>query len=397
MCPEVRPFKPLKFKDNRTSSLSPPFDTISGEQEMRLKSNPYNITHLTLPDEGGPEEARNKLDQWLESNVLVPEDQDSVIVVKQKFSFENNEMTRLGIISLVRINPDDGSIKPHEKTFESSVNGRVSIMSRLRSQLEPIFLTVDCDTMEPILEDAIDVQQPDLTYSDDEGTVHNIYTVRDQSRIAKLQSALSSKTFLVADGHHRLEATRRLSSESEGGQREFWNYVMAYITPIKEQGLVIAGIHRLVKKSMKLGQFAVEASKFFELNETSYPKDSKHMVVYDGKYTELVPKEEEIRNELGISGEEPLVHAEMLNDIFFARTLNLSPHDLEYSVSYIHDVEEARKEVDSGKAGMVVIMPKWSKEEFLRAISNGKHLPQKSTYFFPKVLSGIAINAYLGE
>lgn len=397
MCAEVRPFRPLKFMENRTASLSPPFDTISKEQEARLKSNPHNITYLTLPDEGGPEGARNKLDQWLGENVLSPEKEDSIIVVEQKFRFEGNEMKRLGIISLVRINPDDGSIKPHEKTFESAVGGRVSIMSRLQSQLEPIFLTVDCHSLEALLSGGISSLEPDIKHTDEEGTEHRVYTIKDTQHIEKIQEVLSHKTFLVADGHHRLEATRRLSKQSNGSNQDFWNYVMAYITPIKEEGLVIAGIHRLVRKDLKLDQFREEAGKYFDLRDVEGAINTGNMYIYDGEYTELVPKEKEIASAIGRDISETLVHAEILNEILFGAVMKLTDEDLEYRVSYLHDLSDAKKQVDNGEAGMVILMPKWDKDEFLRIISDGRSLPQKSTYFFPKVPSGIAINAYLGE
>ncbi len=395
MSPEIRPFKPLRFKDKRSESFSPPFDTISRELEERLKSCRHNITHLTLPDSGGPEEARSKLDAWLNEQILVTEDEDSIIVLEQKFNFEGKERTRIGTISLVRINPDDGSIKPHEKTFESSVMGRVSIMSKLQSQLEPIFLTVDSDSLEALLAEAVSGLEPDLTYTDHEGTVHNAYTIKEEAKIDSVQKSLDSRPLLVADGHHRLEATRRLSRENNGEKGDFWNYVMAYITPLKDDGLVIAGIHRLLKKNLKLDQVRPVAEEFFELIETDQAGNSQNIVIYDGKYTELIPREEEISKFFGSESKGRKVHAEILNDIFFRAVLKLEDKDLEYGVSYMHDAQEAKKIVDSGEAGLVAIMPKWKKDDFLSAIANGKFLPQKSTFFFPKVPSGIAINAYL--
>lgn len=393
MCADVRPFKPFVFEKDNVHCLSPPFDTISKEEERTLKNHPYNITHLTLPDGKSEDVMNSKFRNWLRDEILLQEETDSLMVIKQDFNFGGESFTRYGLIGLVRINPNDGSIKPHEKTFESSVMGRVDIMSKLRSQLEPIFLTADSQGLTPLLKEALEGNDPFVAHTDSDGTVTEVFRIGQTEKMHDIREALSTNSLLVADGHHRLEATRRLSQISPDEDKNFWSYVMAYITPLNEEGLIIAGIHRVLKKNIKLSECKEEAGRYFDLKKIENLKDTTNMIAYDGEYHELIPKEAEIRKAMEINNDEPLVTADVLNRILFSKVLKLTEDDLEFKISYLHDAGLATREIDEDRAGITLIMPRWDKNEFFQVIADGKFLPQKSTYFYPKVPSGIAIHS----
>ena len=126
---ELKGFKPYTFSSNVKDFWSPPFDTISPEEELDLKKHEYNITHITLPRGPGSITASARtFTTWAEHGIISQLENDSIILLKQKFTRNGKEMERFGIIALARVYPDDGSIKPHEMTFEGPRKNREEVM-----------------------------------------------------------------------------------------------------------------------------------------------------------------------------------------------------------------------------------------------------------------------------
>ena len=144
------------FSNSADMVTSPPFDSITGEQEAALKSFPHNITHLTLPrGPSGIEVASRNLADWIKEGVLVRSERETILVVVQEFRIGGEKLQRSGIITLVRVLPEDGTIVPHERTFPGPVKERANLMGGIGAQLEPIFLAVPSSNFEKLLKKII--------------------------------------------------------------------------------------------------------------------------------------------------------------------------------------------------------------------------------------------------
>lgn len=390
---EILPFKPLLYNQDFSEVTSPPFDTITQEQEMDLKVNKYNITYLTLPGSSGYEGAKKTFRNWIEDKVLVCSDDEMVIILAQEFYINNELKRRVGMISLVNTSQEDGSVKPHERTFEKFVQERVNLMSELGCQLEPIFMTVPNNNFDRTLKRIISGRIPETKFEEPAGVVNYLYFIKEKDTIRKLNEVLKNDSAIIADGHHRLRATQKIAENTEGKEKEFWKYTMSYLTSIYDGGLQISGVHRMIKSDLKYEELQQALGKYFEIKDHLSLENPHEINLYDGRFHSLKPKEDStayIHVNNGIS----LVPAVLLNELILRRVFSMTDKDIEDSVRFTHDVSVAINSVDSKKSNFAFLMPEWDKDNFIELAMKNAIFPQKSTYFYPKIPSGIAINYF---
>ncbi len=390
---EIKPFRPFMFSNSADMVTSPPFDSITGEQEATLKSFPHNITHLTLPrGPSGIETASRNLAAWINEGVLVRSERDTILVVVQEFRIGGENLQRSGIITLVKVLPEDGTIVPHERTFPGPVKERATLMGGIGAQLEPIFLAVPSSNFEKLLKKIIASEKTAMVFEEPAGVRNSIYCISEASSIEKIQETLLPERSIVADGHHRLRASIFLAENSAGKEKEFWSYTMSYITSVYERGLLISGVHRLVSSSISVDRFIGNLRNFFSVSEHSSLDRINHITLYNGKFIELVPNERALETIKNQDPESYVSTSVIVNEFLFKRLGQMNERDIENEVRYTHDMSVAIKRVDDKQSSFAVLMPEWDKDEFIRLASKNKILPQKSTYFYPKIPSGIAIN-----
>ncbi len=390
----VKPFRPLIYQGEIATFVAPPFDTILKSQEDDLKRNRENIVHLTLPAESdGMGTPRQIIDQWISEGRMKRPDRDIMLLVSQEFSLANQSLQRLGIIALAGIYPIDGTVKPHERTFDGPRKGRMQLMSTLGCQPEPIFLLVSSSKFEKLLRTALQSSSKLFSFEEPLNVVNNIYLLEDQVIIEDIKKSLENENSIVADGHHRLAATQALADMSEGSAREFWSYSMAYVTSVHDPGLLISGIHRIIKTEITNRDWLQRLQTYFDVETRDDLAKSQGLVLYDGQYHYLKVKKEAVMPLLpAYTPEMEVPLTAVVNEIVFAKCLGLTEIEVERSILYTNDLAEAIRSVDGKTAIMSVIMPPWEKENFIRIVLKNQILPQKSTYFYPKIPSGIAVN-----
>jgi len=390
---EIKPFKPYMFSSTSDAVTSPPFDSITREQEAKLKSFPYNITHLTLPrGTSGILESSIKLANWIRDGELVRSVDDIIIIVVQEFRIGGEKLQRSGIITLAKVFPEDGSISPHEKTFPGPVRERANLMGEIGAQLEPLFLTVPSPNFEKVLKRMVSSAKHLMTFDEPAGVTNSIFCISDPVSIARIRETLLPEKAIVADGHHRLRASIYLAENSTGKEKEFWSYTMSYITSVYERGLLISGVHRIVSTSINANKIIENLRNFFTISEHSSLDRINHITIYNGKFIELVPDDRALETIRNIDPASYISTSVIVNEFIFKRLGHMNEKDIEDEVRYTHDVSIAIRHVDEKRSAFAVLMPEWDKEEFIRLASENKILPQKSTYFYPKIPSGIAIN-----
>ncbi len=392
----LRPFRPCVYRDDLTDVTAPPFDGITPDQENELKKHPYNITHLTLPrGPEGVENSRGLIEKWILDGIITQLDQDALIVLVQEFRLNSENIERIGVVGVTDVYPDDGTVKPHENTFPGPVRERAALMKGMGAQLEPLFMTVLNNNFERVLKRTIAGKRPDRVFEEPLGVKNSLYFVKDSEKIGRISEAISRDSAIVADGHHRLKAARTIAAQSQGKEADFWRESMVYVSSIYDRGLLISGVHRIVGNGFSIKQNSDRIESFFRVREREAIDAFDTIVVYDGKFRELIPRSGALESLFGKDfSAEDVVGSMVVNEILFGKVLGMENKDLESSVQYTHDVALAVGYVDSGKGNFAVIMPAWNKDAFIKQAMEGNVLPQKSTYFYPKIPSGVAIRKF---
>jgi uncharacterized protein (DUF1015 family) len=344
---DVKPFRALRYDEAKAGPLeslvAPPFDVISEDERLDyLARSPYNVVHLTLPD--SEDTAARAFADWRRQGVLIDDDAPAHWLLSQEYVGPDGvRRTRNGVVGSLRAEPyDRGVVLPHERTHRGPKEGRLRLLRAVRAQLEPIFLLYDGRALDTPNRPA-DIEV--------EGT-----------RLWRVDEApdFSSTQLLIADGHHRYETA--LAYAEEGGSA----YLMVVLVPTRQEGLTIFPTHRIVERleatngAEPVGGIGDALALLEEL-----PRDRPAVALYRDGETRL------------LKGDEPELDA-----VFVER---FRPE----GVSYTPQVEEAVAAVDSGRAEAAFLLRPPTIEQVRAVAERGETMPQKSTYFFPKLVSGL--------
>jgi len=334
---DVRPFRALRYDEAKAGPLqtlvAPPFDVISAEErEHFFARSPYNVVHLTLPD--SEEQAARDLVAWRESGILTREDGDSFWALSQTYTGPDGvERTRNGYVVALRIEPyERGVVLPHERTHAGPKEGRLRLLRATRTQLEPIFLLHDGGRAQ------IPDRAPDLEVGGD-----RLWRVDEGPDVRDLQ-------LLIADGHHRY-GTALAFHEEDGTEASAW--MMVVLVSTREEGLTIFPTHRIAQH--------VDGVRGTPIDE---PGDElPGVVLYRAGRYELLDG----------------------NGLDVEIVDKLAPQGVTYTPSRT----EAVATVDRGAAEAAFLLRPTRIEDVFTVARRGDVMPQKTTYFFPKLTSGL--------
>ena len=311
-----------------------------------MARDPHNVVHLTLePDE---RRAGERYRQWLDEGVLVRDEEPAVWVLEQEYVGPDGvERRRTGLVASLRVEPyATGTVLPHERTHEGPKASRLRLLEASRAQLEPIFLLYDGSSL------AAPETEPDLEAADT-----RLWRVQDTD----VASAFAGSQLLIADGHHRYETALQFAVE-DGADR-----MMVVLVSISDPGLEIFATHRVFtgREDIDLAgeTFPTVEDAFAALEEEPYTRSAAILVRPDS--TRLVH---------GAPGELDVELVDRLG------------HD---GISYTPDRVEAVRRVESGDADCALLLRATRIEDVFDRARRGEVLPQKTTYFFPKLLSGL--------
>ena len=331
---DVKPFRAERYDVAKAGPLdqlvAPPYDVISpAEREAYLALSPYNVVHLTLPET--EEQAARELADWRAQGVLSRDQEPGVWVLSQDYTGPDGvRRTRSGLVASLRAEPyERGVVLPHERTHSGPKEGRLRLLRETNTQLEPIFLLYEGDAL-----DAPD-RAPDLQSGGDK-----LWRIDDPP-------SFENTELLIADGHHRYETA--LAYAAEGGSP----YLMVVLVPTRQEGLTIFPTHRVAEH--------VNGARGTPIDE---PGDELPGVVLyrNGRY-ELLDSDE--------------LDVEVVERI--------APQ----GVNYTPRREEAVATVDRGEAEAAFLLRPTRIEDVWAVARRGETMPQKSTYFFPKLTSGL--------
>jgi uncharacterized protein (DUF1015 family) len=335
---QLRPFRALRYSPAAgplERLVAPPYDVISPEErEHYLALDPHNVVHLTLPD--SEEQAARELSEWQAGGVLEREVEPAVWTLSQRYTGPDGvERTRNGLVVTVRLEPYENRIVlPHERTHAAPKEGRLRLLRATRTQLEPIFLLHDGDPVE------LPEREPDLAAGGD-----RLWRVE-----ADPSEAFAGAQLLIADGHHRYE-TALAFHEEDGTEATAW--MMVVLVSTRDHGLTIFPTHRLAESVDGVRGKPIEEPGAELPGVVLYRAGAYELLEGDGLDVEVVDA--------------------------------LAPQ----GVTYTPQRGEAVAAVDRGEAEAAFLLRPTRIEDVFTRAREGRVLPQKTTFFFPKLTSGL--------
>jgi uncharacterized protein (DUF1015 family) len=391
----VSPFPGVRYDATRVGSLAsvvaPPYDVISPvEQAALYDRSPYNVVRLILPRDGDRAAASARaLREWLAAGVLVADPAPALYVYSQRFALPHGRtLVRDGVICRLRLEDfASGVVRPHERTFPGPKADRLALMRATGAYLSPIFglysrpgesLRV---LLGPLGAPVIDVQ-------DAVGEGHTLWRLTDGAQIARFVRAVAGETIYIADGHHRYETGLAYRNELGGGGASAW--IMACLVNMDEEGLVILPTHRLVRPPRHIdgaalttvldGAFAVES-----VGAEARP---------DGTIDLVLPERRlRLRPTGAASRLADLPAAIRSLEVAVLRDGLLAPLGIRADeLAFTHDDAEAVAAVASGEATAAFLVNPPSMARVRDVCHAGDVMPEKSTYFYPKLADGLVMD-----
>ena len=411
---DVQPLRAIHYDLGAAGPLdrlaAPPYDVIDADLRRELASrNPHNVVEIDLPQGDDPYAHAGELfEQWQMDGTLTRDREPALWALTQAYRApDGTERERHGFFCRVRITDyGPGTIRPHERTHPAAKEDRLRLMRATRANLSPIFSLYDdpageaWSALEPATESA-----PWSEVTDDDGTVHRLWRVADPDRIARVQAALSDAELLIADGHHRYETARTYAQEV-GGEGDH-NYVLMCLVSMSDPGLTVFPTHRLVGRLAddRRARLEEELERDFDVAEVSadevVPEGGNGVPTYgyldqDGRSLRLrLGSPETVDRALADhSPSYRSLDTAVLEKLVLEDTLGLTEEDIshQHGLAYARDLDQARELLGSGEYEVAFLLRPTPIEQVQAVAQAGETMPPKSTYFYPKLLSGLLFN-----
>jgi uncharacterized protein (DUF1015 family) len=428
--PEIRPFRGVRYDLAKVGALTdvvaPPYDVIGPDlQDQLYNASPYNIIRLELNKEETSDNADSNrytraakfLKDWTREGVLDADPHPTLYVYHQTFEVEGKTHTRRGFFARVRLEAfGEGKIYPHEQTLSGPKADRLNLFTATKYNLSPVFGLYPDEANEVLAaaEHGIRDKTP-LEATDHLGVVSRLWPVTDQATHTTVQGLMSNKPIFIADGHHRYETGVNYRNQliTEGkltGSDDPANFTMMMLVGMSDPGLLILPTHRLVKglAGLTSEELIKLLSEDFEVNQIGHgPAAAKATweeiemsgdqdilgfgtvtddtwitarLRSDTKMDSLTPEHSAEWRSLGVS----ILHELVLTSLLGARGTA--------SCTYVHLMDEVLESVAAHGCDLACLVPPAGMEHVESIASNLEKMPPKSTYFYPKLLSGLVLN-----
>jgi uncharacterized protein (DUF1015 family) len=421
--PEIRPFRAIRYDPSIVGPLdaviAPPYDVISKADQDRLyEQSPYNVVRIDLArDADRYASARATWEEWLSRGVLRRDDEAAFYAYAQRHVSKTGEaIERLGFFA--RLHLEDfasGKVRPHERTLPSAKQDRLELQRACRANLSPIFgLYVDREaTLRERIAETLSTS-PLATIRDALGVENRLWRVTREEPVRAICAALADRTVYIADGHHRYETALRYRDEMRAATgksdgRQPFDWVLAFLCNAAEPGLTVLPTHRLLRTiSRDAGSLVAELAKRFTLTEHADRADflaALHgvppgerrlgLVLRDRpSLAVLATRDGDHDGELTGSTPHRRLDVTLLHDLVLGPLLGIEAHAAaeKGELVYVKDDDEAIDRTRDGEFAAAFLMNATRVEEVFAVSEAGETMPEKSTYFFPKVLSGLVFN-----
>ncbi len=433
---DIKAFRGVVYNPKNIASLedvvAPPYDVINEEKREALyNKHPENIVRLILGKESeGDNQNDNKytrakgfLKKWMEEKSLIQDEKPAIYLYNQEYFSEGKQRIRKGYIALIKLEEfKDGIILPHEATLPKPVEDRLNLFRATQCNLSPVFgLYSDKERhLEDLLSEIEKTLLP-VTLKDGDGAEHEMRKFTDTESIAQIIAFMKKKKIIIADGHHRYTTALAYKKEMEERHGKDasapYNFVMMFLTNMYGGGISVGPIHRLVHGvDFNRDHLLESLEKLFDLEETQgiangnmpdtfskklngAAKLGTAFGLYLGKgdYCLLKPKEGvKLSEKVLLDGPEELklLDVSIMHSLLIEGILKISKEDVlsQKHIIYKKDANEAIKLVDDGTANMAFLMNPTRVDQVEAIAGEGYLMPQKSTFFYPKLLTGLVLS-----
>jgi uncharacterized protein (DUF1015 family) len=427
---EVFPFKGVIYNKERIDKLdkvmAPPYDIISEDMQSDLyNKHPLNFVRLTLgkvlPDDNNKNNryirSGKLLHKWIYEQVLVQTKKTAIFPYKILFNVDNQQKEMNGFFILLKLDSEYKQIKAHEKTLNKPKEDRFNLLRACKANLEPIQLLYidEKDKITRIITNSLN--EPIFDVIDQDGFNHKLWQIDDENISSFIQDELKDKVLFIADGHHRYQTAIDFAKEMKNMTKNTtenspFNFRMVVLVNMLDKGLVILPTHRLIKKPglnvknilKKLQKYFIieekiiteeKPSKISEkiINDIKTKTDHKFALYVENKYFVLTLKNLDMIDKF--TSDHSKIFKELdvtiLHNFILKNFMNIDQKNIEEYVKYTRDAVEAINSINKGTYDFSIFMNATKIEELKEVALAGEHMPQKSTYFLPKMLSGLVI------
>jgi uncharacterized protein (DUF1015 family) len=413
---DVQPLRALHYDPSVAGDpgdlVAPPYDVIDAAHRARLAArSPHNVVEVDLPESSDGadiyEHAAALFAQWQSEGAVVRDDEPALWALRQDYTGpDGRSLTRSGFFCRIRVEEyGPGRIRPHERTHPGPKEDRLRLTRATRANMSPIFVLHPGQTL------LRGEGEPFADVTDDEGTRHRLWRVADPDAIRTVQDALADAELLIADGHHRYE-TARAYAEEIGGDGPH-RYVLACLVALEDPGLTVFPTHRLVKDTTPTQQEALATTlrADFEIEEVARddiaPPEGDGLSQFgyiDAHFRRpfrLTLKEQATADAALPGAPEPYrrLDAAILEALLLKGPLELSDDDISHlhRFGYARDTEQALSLVESGEYDLAFLLRGTPVPQVREVAASGASMPPKSTYFYPKLLTGLLFNPLYDE
>jgi len=413
----ILPFRAWRYNQELSANIeahtSPLFDVINEKQSEALYNLEFNSIHLSVPKpQEAPEDARKTIEKWKQEGIIEQDPVPGIYIYYQKFTLpgQSAPLTRKGFICMVKAEDwgkEDSDILRHENTIPHSVDGRVAVLDATELNVSPTHGLYEDDSFE--LEEFMDeaMQSPIYEVEDYQGVTDSLAIIHDKTIIQKFMNKLEKQQIILADGHHRLESSiqyrnkcKSINTNHTG--REAYNYHLMYLTNSNSSDLRILPTHRLIHglKNFDKTELLQKLDKYFIIKPLDDPYDIEDIILGKkwafgllfGEEVFKIRLKPEVHDQLSWSFPALLKDLDLTVMHYFVieKCLGILGKDQRKSpnISFERNFAVCVKKTLKGEAQCALITKELNMDTVLKVCKSGFTLPQKSTFFYPKVVSG---------
>lgn len=424
---EIKAFRGLRYTEKAgeiKELCCPPYDIISEKQRQDyIDTNPNNIIRLELPKAVSDDDsldaytlANGFLRDWLGKGILKNDEKDGIYIYEMEFSALGKNHAVKGFISLVKLEEfSKGIILPHEETLSKAKTDRFNLMNAANCNFSQIYsLYMDDDkTVYSAISKASE-KEADYSFTDEDGVKHKLWCVYDEAVYTVISNVMADKRIYIADGHHRYETALnyrnyRREKELPAGTSD---YVPMFLVNMENDGLVVFPTHRIVRglENYNYDEVIKSCEEYFEVTpclnrekgeiglQNAYDNGKKAFVYFTGgnNYTLLVLKNGNTMRELMPEASDALQNLDVsiLHTLILERIFGIDKENManQKNLIYTRSADEALAEVDGQRANCCFLLNPTRVGEIRDVALAGEKMPQKSTYFYPKLTTGLVMN-----
>ncbi len=424
---EIQPFRGLRYDPatvRPNDVIAPPYDVVAvAEVEALLARSPYNIAHIescTGTDQGYAR-AAELLREWQSAGVLRRDEAPAYYVYEQRFAVHGETRIRRVFLARMRLHPhEEGIVRPHEATLSGPKEDRLRLLRATRMNVSPIFgMFADPEGRARLALEAVAAASPVFEAKDGRGDEHRLWVIDAPSHIEALTAVVAASPVTIADGHHRYHTALNYLTEREaaGAASEADRYILTGLVAQDDPGLLVLPIHRLIGAGIVPDDLDRRLGELYQVEAIDAPWDAEGAQQVWERVQAVVAKSEAFgviglapktfhlltaRSSTAIASAMPAhwspasraLHVLVLSETILQPLLGLDPSARAAGehIAFTEDVAEAWRQVDSGEYSLAFLVDHVHVGQIVAVADAGELLPQKSTFFYPKLATGMVLN-----